>query len=80
MSEYVTDIMNNLCTGCRMPRANMNDFKNEKIHYPNKQEQIEIIDNLEIIDQNIQSLQSNFDTTVTLCNDLKQSILKDIFG
>lgn len=42
--------------------------------------QQQIAEQLDKISAKIQSLQSNFDTTVTLCNDLKQSILKDIFG
>lgn len=43
-------------------------------------EQHQIAEQLDKISAKIQSLQSNFDTTITLCNDLKQSILKDIFG
>jgi type I restriction enzyme S subunit len=44
------------------------------------EEQHRIMEKIEQFSAKIKSLQSNFDTTVTLCNDLKQSILKDIFG
>lgn len=47
---------------------------------PNHIEQLEVVKKLEYIEQKINSLQSNFDTTVNYCNDLKQSILKDIFS
>lgn len=51
------------------------------VQYPkNEDEQRRIVKKLHELSAKIQSLQSNFDTTVTLCNDLKQSILKDIFG
>ena len=43
-------------------------------------DQQQIAEQLDKISAKIHALQSNFDTTVTLCNDLKQSILKDIFG
>ena len=44
------------------------------------EEQYRIMEKIEQLSAKIHALQSNFDTTVTLCNDLKQSILKDIFG
>lgn len=50
------------------------------VGYPSLSDQHQIAEQLDKISAKIQSLQSNFDTTVTLCNDLKQSILKDIFG
>jgi type I restriction enzyme S subunit len=51
------------------------------VQYPkNEDEQRRIVKKLHEFSAKIKSLQSNFDTTVTLCNDLKQSILKDIFG
>ena len=55
-------------------------LKQESIFYPPLSEQQQIAEQLDKLSAKIQSLQSNFDTTVTLCNDLKQSILKDIFG
>lgn len=50
------------------------------VGYPSLSEQHQIAEQLDKIFAKIHALQSNFDTTVTLCNDLKQSILKDIFG
>lgn len=80
LSDDVMDIMNASCSGCRMPRANMNDFKKEHIQYPSKQEQIIIANKLENLQNMIGKLQSNYEQMVVLCNDLKQSLLKDIFG
>lgn len=50
------------------------------VKYPPLQEQYDIVAKLDILSAKIQSLQSNYDQTVTLCNDLKQSLLKDIFS
>lgn len=55
-------------------------LKEESIGYPPLPEQERIVSLLDGLSAKIHALQSNFDTTVTLCNDLKQSILKDIFG
>ena len=44
------------------------------------EEQHRIMEKIEQLSAKIQFLQSNYDQTITLCNDLKQSILKDIFG
>lgn len=80
LSDAVMDIMNESCSGCRMPRANMNSFKEEYIQYPSEQEQIIIANKLVDLQNMIGEIQFNYEQTITLCNDLKQSILKDIFG
>lgn len=80
LSDKVTNIMNNSCAGCRMPRANMTKFKDEIISYPIISEQRQIVDSLDCMTNNIQSLQTNYEQTITLCNDLKQALLKKVFG
>lgn len=79
LSDRVTEIMINSCSGCRMPRANMNDFKQETIHYPQFEDQQRIADRLDALSANVKALQTNYAETITLCNDLKQSLLKKIF-
>lgn len=66
--------------GATMKHIRKGDFDNIRIPIPPLPEQERIVSLLDGLSAKIQSLQSNFDTTVTLCNDLKQSILKDIFG
>ena len=79
LSDEVTTIMNESCSGCRMPRANMTDFRKQIISFPNQSEQFQIVNSLNRITQNIHSLEENYDQTITLCNDLKQALLKKIF-
>lgn len=59
---------------------NTTALKAIQIKVPSIETQRQIVDNLNKMQNLCLLLQSNFDTTVTLCNDLKQSILKDIFG
>ncbi|MEE0950680.1 MAG: restriction endonuclease subunit S [Paludibacteraceae bacterium] len=77
--EYFNNILS-LCTGTTRQRISRKKLAEVKIPIPPIDEQELIASHLYSISAKIQSLQSNFDTTVTLCNDLKQSILKDIFG
>lgn len=56
-----------------------NDLENHVIEFPNIDEQISIIDSIMRISKSIEMLKSNYEQTITLCNDLKQSLLKKIF-
>jgi type I restriction enzyme S subunit len=51
-----------------------------KVKIPPYFEQQIIANRLDLLQNKIKKLQSNYEQTITLCNDLKQSILKDIFG
>jgi type I restriction enzyme S subunit len=63
-------------------QPNLSQVKIKTINIPliSLEDQHQIAEQLDKISAKIHALQSNFDTTVTLCNDLKLSILKDIFG
>lgn len=55
-------------------------FKKQIISYPNKIEQNIITEKLDDLLHKVTQLQSNFSQTITLCEDLKKSLLKDIFS
>ena len=44
------------------------------------EEQQIIVQKLDTLSEKVKQLQSNYEKTIALCNDLKQSLLKDIFG
>lgn len=68
-------------TKLKVVHTNVPSLKSIIIYYPpSLSAQHQIAEQLDNISAKIHALQSNFDTIVTLCNDLKQSILKDIFG
>ncbi len=50
------------------------------IALPPLPEQQRIAERLDAISEKVKALQSNYDQTLTLCNDLKQALLKSIFA
>ena len=67
-------------TKLKVVHTNVPSLKSIIIPVPSLIEQEKIADILDALASKIQSLQSNYDQTITLCNDLKQSLLKDIFS
>ncbi len=61
-------------------RTSLTKLRSYKLYIPDFTTQTNIANKVDYLLKIYLQLQSNFDTTVTLCNDLKQSILKDIFG
>ncbi len=67
-------------TGCGVPHVNVADVKQFRICYPpNIPEQQQIANKLDTISAKVKALQSNYTETITLCNDLKQALLKKVF-
>ena len=62
-------------------QASMNTtaLKQVNVYIPNKDTQQEIVSRLDKISEKVKALQANYDQTINLCNDLKQSLLKSIF-
>ena len=50
------------------------------ISFPSLPEQERIAARLDTISEKVKALQANYDQTINLCNDLKQSLLKSIFA
>lgn len=66
-------------TGTTLPSLTQSVVLSVPIWYPSIDEQKVIADKLDEISEKVKSLQSNYDKTLTLCNDLKQALLKSIF-
>ena len=56
------------------------EFANFDIRIAPYDEQVRIINKIRLVDYKLKALQANYDNTITLCNDLKQSLLKSIFA
>ncbi len=69
-----------MAQGGAQPNLSQVKIKEMKIPLMNISQQQKIIDFLDVFEVKIKQLQCNYEQTITLCNDLKQSILKDIFG
>ena len=65
--------------GFKVVEIKPSDIAKIPILYPTKEKQAIIVEKLKTIQQQIRELNSNFDQTITLCNDLKQALLKSIF-
>lgn len=65
--------------GGGLPSLNIKKMKAFSIPIPPLPEQQQIAAQLDAISERVQQLQSNYNETITLCNDLKQALLKSIF-
>lgn len=75
MYNYVRSKME----GAAITRVTLVKIKGFPIKYPTLSEQQVIADNLDTLSAKVKQLQENYNETITLCNDLKQSLLKKIF-
>lgn len=73
--------ISDLITGAAQPKLTQGALNTIKILYPMESVELQnIVLNLDNLFEKVKQLQSNYEKTIILCNDLKQSILKDIFG
>ena len=72
--------ISSLCTGTTRQRISRKKLEEVSISFPPLAEQERIAARLDAISEKVKALQANYDQTITLCNDLKQSLLKSIFA
>ncbi len=63
-----------------MPRANMKDVLSFEISFPDKTEQEEVEQRIKTLCDNAKALRDNYQKTLALCDDLKQSLLRKTFN
>ncbi len=74
--KYVQNKVNTLM----QPNLSIVDLKAMPIPYLEMDKQNNIADRLDALSANVKALQTNYTETITLCNDLKQALLKKVFG
>ena len=67
-------------TKLKVVHSNVPSIKSIVIPIPSLPEQERIAARLDAISEKVKALQTNYDQTINLCNDLKQSLLKSIFA
>lgn len=72
--------ISSLCTGTTRQRISRKKLEEVSISFPSLPEQERIAARLDEISEKVKALQANYDQTINLCNDLKQSLLKSIFA
>ncbi len=79
-SKSVLDEMHKKAKGTTQTFVSLGFLRNFTIYAPtNKSEQEELVERIDNLSNKIKALQSNYEQTTTLCNDLKQSLLKKVF-
>ncbi len=76
---YNKEIFASMAQGGAQPNLSQIKIKAMPIPYIEKAMQNTICEKLTNIEEIVARLQANYDQTITLCNDLKQSLLKSIF-
>ena len=72
--------INQYATGSAQPGISVANVNSQLfLSIPPLKEQQVIADNLDTLSAKVKQLQENYNETITLCNDLKQSLLKKIF-
>lgn len=66
-------------TKLKVVHTNAPSLKAIVLPIPSLSEQQRIADRLDALSANVKALQSNYTETITLCNDLKQALLKKVF-
>lgn len=79
-SKSVLDEMHKKAKGTTQTFVSLGFLRNFTIYAPtNISEQEELVERIDNLSSKIKALQSNYEQTITLCSDLKQSLLKQIF-
>ena len=65
--------------GFKVVEIKPSDIAKIDISYPQPNEQKRIVARLDALSANVKALQTNYTETITLCNDLKQALLKKVF-
>lgn len=65
--------------GCGVPHVNVADVKKFKISFPPLAEQQAIVSRLDTLSEHCRKLEQNYRDTLTLCDDLKQALLREVF-
>lgn len=76
---YIIKSLNIGHTGSSIPQLTVPMIKEMEFSFPSLPEQERIAARLDTISEKVKALQANYDQTINLCNDLKQSLLKSIF-
>lgn len=71
--------LNQFASQTAQPVISNKSMKDVIIAQPHISEQQRIADRLDALSANVKALQSNYTETITLCNDLKQALLKKVF-
>ncbi len=80
-TPWVQNDFDNFVAGTAIPTFSQANLSKVLLAFPKEtDEQQRIADRLDALSANVKALQTNYTETITLCNDLKQALLKKVFG
>jgi type I restriction enzyme S subunit len=80
ISPYVYDQAKAKNTGCGVGHVNVRDIKEFSINLPQINVQQSIVARLDALNEKCKTLQANYEKTLSLCDDLKQALLRKAFN
>lgn len=78
-TPYVQKEFDGFVAGTAIPTFSQANLSKVVLSFPSNKEQEHIVTILDSLSERVKFLQANYNQTITLCNDLKQSLLKSIF-
>lgn len=79
-TEEFYDYVEPLQTGATYPAITDNDIRNYTIYLPSIEDQQSIVARLDTLNEKCKTLQANYEKTLSLCDDLKQALLRKAFN
>lgn len=76
MYQFVREQMD----GAAITRITLKKIKSFTISYPSLEEQNKIVSRLDTLNEKCKALQANYEKTLSLCDDLKQALLRKAFN
>lgn len=67
-------------SGTTIPQLTVPMISGYSISYPIVEKQIQIVARLDVLSEKCKTLQANYEKTLSLCNDLKQALLRKAFN
>lgn len=80
ISPYVYDQAKAKNTGCGVGHVNVRDIKEFSVNLPQIYDQQAIVSRLDTLNEKCKALQANYEKTLSLCDDLKQALLRKAFN
>ena len=79
-TEEFYDYVEPLQTGATYPAITDNDIRNYTIYLPSIEDQQSIVSRIDTLNEKCKALQANYEKTLSLCDDLKQALLRKAFN
>lgn len=78
-TNWIKKNFDTFVSGTAIPTFSQESLSKMIIHFPSLSEQGEIVRKLDALSEQCRQLEENYRQTISLCNDLKQAVLRQVF-